>query len=719
MESDLLKNSDSILIDMDFSLGAQAERSAKYWNEWFRTKEEEEWICDVKDIVKYIPSQILSVPSTLLEIGCGQSMLLEHLYDLDTMNICKFVAMDISHVAIENLKKRCIFSHRERISAYVADATRLPHDKFPTNSFDVVIDKGTSDSLQFRGRNKEMRLLRIQLFREVYRVLSKNGMYLVITPKHRLQFVREVGKWTKIDKIRVNLNQEANIIRNNYITRISELSDTEREKHSMNHCWCHIFYKGSSADYTNHPSEILPRIKTYIPRSLIRSNICYADISGTCPLGEDCRFVHSSLSSCPVSSMSDTMSSLVPHGHQTKVQQTGEVALNLTLSSYWFMLADNVSLLVESFPRYGLLPLALTSKTCLEAVRLQNIPLTSHVSCFLSSVSLLRWMLASGCETRYLLSWRHTAQAAAQNRLDVIQWLRSRHPPCPWNWKTCAEAVAEGHLSLLQWLRSQVPPCPWNQYSTFRAAQSGRLQVLQWLRSPDQSETRADTQSENEVTIKPGRQTEICPWDEGACRGAAEGGHLHILVWMHAQTPPCPWNESCCSAAAREGHLDVLQWVRAQTPPCPWSAKTCAAAAASGHLGVLQWLRSQNPSCPWDVLTCNYAARGGHLHILQWLFSSSHTDPCGWDEDTCVFAAEGGHLSVMQWLRAQQPPCPWNDSVCAYAAKGGHLLLLQWLRAQEPPCPWDEETFVFASTGGYKELVKWLMTQSPVCPSYL
>jgi len=42
--------------------------------------------------------------------------------------------------------------------------------------------------------------------------------------------------------------------------------------------------------------------------------------------------------------------------------------------------------------------------------------------------------------------------------LDVLQWLRSQEPPCPWDKRTCYAAAMYGHLDVLQWLRTQDPP---------------------------------------------------------------------------------------------------------------------------------------------------------------------------------------------------------------------------------------------------------------------
>jgi hypothetical protein len=121
----------------------------------------------------------------------------------------------------------------------------------------------------------------------------------------------------------------------------------------------------------------------------------------------------------------------------------------------------------------------------------------------------------------------------------------------------CFFAVQKGNLEILQWVRSQDPPCPWDEYTCANAARYGHLDVLQWLRS----------------------QNPPCPWDKNTCAYAAKNCHLNILQWARSQNPPCPWDENTCSYAALYGHLNILQWLRSQNPPCPWYEYTCKYAA--------------------------------------------------------------------------------------------------------------------------------------------
>jgi hypothetical protein len=105
---------------------------------------------------------------------------------------------------------------------------------------------------------------------------------------------------------------------------------------------------------------------------------------------------------------------------------------------------------------------------------------------------------------------------------------------------TCSFAAKNGHLDVLKWLRSQDPPCPWSEYTCTHTAQNGHLEVLKWLRA----------------------QNPPCPWDKYTCAYAAKNGQLEVLKWLRSQDPPCPWDKWTCTWAAKNGDLEVLKWLR-------------------------------------------------------------------------------------------------------------------------------------------------------------
>jgi hypothetical protein len=48
--------------------------------------------------------------------------------------------------------------------------------------------------------------------------------------------------------------------------------------------------------------------------------------------------------------------------------------------------------------------------------------------------------------------------------IEILKWLRSQKPPCPWSERVCVKAAYNGDIETLKWLRSQNPPCPWSEY---------------------------------------------------------------------------------------------------------------------------------------------------------------------------------------------------------------------------------------------------------------
>jgi len=71
----------------------------------------------------------------------------------------------------------------------VGDVTRMP---FRCRSFDTVLDKGTSDTLFFRNANKYRCALVTAMWSEVERVLGDEGVYVNITPRQRVPWLKEL-----------------------------------------------------------------------------------------------------------------------------------------------------------------------------------------------------------------------------------------------------------------------------------------------------------------------------------------------------------------------------------------------------------------------------------------------------------------------------------------------------------------------------------------------
>jgi len=368
-------------------------------------------------------------------------------------------------------------------------------------------------------------------------------------------------------------------------------------------------------------------------------------------------------------------------------------------SNIWKLNVDVLLFILSFIKDTHLLPIILTCASFLSIVvnSKRNYEFQSIEHYCNTSVKMFQWILFDCCCKHWkctLRVWEIIEKAAAKN-LEKLQWLTSQNIQLysPYSAHTCSIAAENGDVDMLKWLRSRKPRCPWNHDACHAAASGGHLEVLKWLRS----------------------QKPPCPWDEQTCTAAAENGHLNVLQWLRSQKPPCPWNHDACHAAAENINLDMLKWLRNQAPRCPWTEYTFTIAAANGDVDMLKWLCSQKPRCPWNHDACHAAARGGNLEVLKLL--RSQKPPCPWnDNDICNDAARGGNLELLQWLRGQDPPCPWDASTCSYAAMNGYLGMLEWLRSEDPPCPWSKYACIAAAENGHLNVLQWLLGQDPPCP---
>lgn len=172
-----------------------------------------EWIIEPEAALPGILSVLRGrEPASVLELGCGESALAELLHD--ALGGCAAVtAVDISQVALASAEARSkATADRPQLRFALADATDL-RGLFEDCSLDLVIDKGMSDTLQFRARTKESQALRTRLFAEVFRVLAPGGLYLVLTPKPRVRFLRAAGSWEAAHRKVLSTPGEAMLVR--------------------------------------------------------------------------------------------------------------------------------------------------------------------------------------------------------------------------------------------------------------------------------------------------------------------------------------------------------------------------------------------------------------------------------------------------------------------------------------------------------------------------
>lgn len=77
----------------------------------------------------------------MLDVGCGTSTFLQEMYDRDGFR--NINAIDLSEVCIKQMDVRNTIRRKEIMFTQM-DCTKMD---FPANKFDLVLDKGTLDTI--------------------------------------------------------------------------------------------------------------------------------------------------------------------------------------------------------------------------------------------------------------------------------------------------------------------------------------------------------------------------------------------------------------------------------------------------------------------------------------------------------------------------------------------------------------------------------------------
>lgn len=303
--------------------------------------------------------------------------------------------------------------------------------------------------------------------------------------------------------------------------------------------------------------------------------------------------------------------------------------------------------------------------------------------------------------------------------VEDFKKLKALSPPAPWFKYTCEVAVRRNDTELVRWLRSQNPPCPWGdslQVAT-RKKNYELVNLLSSLECPWEDVMGDALSKQDEDMIKFLRSCDPpCPWGDttNPQRGRTFREHnraltLERLTWSRSMH--VPWDEDTCSAvllsrAPGDDFEERLKWLRTQDPPCPWGTMSCARAIRNVDFKFVKLLRKWG--CPWgDCIP------GTRLTIdtLEWLGSNG----CDWDI-TCSMAQD---RETVEWLRSQDPPCPWGDMNTDHVFRLGtdRYETLRWLLRLYPKCPWGEPKFCHdAIMKGDVGTLKWLRSLDPPCP---
>jgi EEF1A lysine methyltransferase 4 len=151
----------------------------EYWEKRYEEQQGRtfDWLEDYQTL-KPIIKELINLDGKILILGCGNAELGEEMYQDGYINIEN---IDISAVVIQQMKDRNI--EKPGMNWSVMDVRDL---KFPSNYFDLAIDKSTIDAL-LCGDKAYINVAKMT--KEVQRVLKVGGAYMVISygiPETRL-----------------------------------------------------------------------------------------------------------------------------------------------------------------------------------------------------------------------------------------------------------------------------------------------------------------------------------------------------------------------------------------------------------------------------------------------------------------------------------------------------------------------------------------------------
>jgi ubiquinone/menaquinone biosynthesis C-methylase UbiE len=223
----------------------------KYWeNRYKNSKSTFDWLEDynsLKSIISDLIPEENKKYSTILNLGCGNSLLCEEMYDDGYKNI---INIDLSETVIKYMQNRNK-EIRKKLKFFVMDCREL---NINNNSIDLAIDKSTIDAL-LCGENSFINVAK--MLKEVQRVLKIGGYYLMISygcPENRLIHIErkflgfdiKIFKIVKNEKVEISSNENNNKDNNNNKNNIDDNNNFESSH------YVYICKKKTNADYLSN-----------------------------------------------------------------------------------------------------------------------------------------------------------------------------------------------------------------------------------------------------------------------------------------------------------------------------------------------------------------------------------------------------------------------------------------------------------------------------------
>lgn len=244
--------------------------------------------------------------------------------------------------------------------------------------------------------------------------------------------------------------------------------------------------------------------------------------------------------------------------------------------------------------------------------------------------------------------------------VDLLQWLVASHG-------YDLPQVAEGKsLPLVQYLIGQ-GACVYPGRTHYHTALDGSLAVIQYLFTADECRHLPQAECMNEIL-----------------RGAATGGHKHILRWA-LQHPlgraAVEGSTQLLDAACGSGNIELLMWL-ADEAGRDFTDANLESAAAEGHLDALKYLLSLRDHVDGELAMSllQAAAHLPHIDLCEWLIEHHE---CELTEDLYLHAAwRNASVRCIQWLH-EDKQIPWNAYyIASTVATEGGIEILQYMHEQ-------------------------------------
>lgn len=288
------------------------------------------------------------------------------------------------------------------------------------------------------------------------------------------------------------------------------------------------------------------------------------------------------------------------------------------------------------------------------------------------------------------------AHAAANGRLDLVQWYCELKGPYAFGWNVMDAAVAHNHMDIVQYLDAHLGNrC--TRKGLEMAATNGYLDVVRWLNDTRYYEIRTFRPLENAIAaghlqlvkyVMTTVEVAYTSWTEAALIAAVEFGQREILQWLHdrAAAAAAARNRrfrfeiytNRLFAVAKDGHLAVLRWLHEHKYPVHCRrAHVIRGAATGGHPEIIEWMEETFSALAHQRhrIRVDGAAGIGDLQFVQWLHHRGYR----FTHHAVDEAAAGGYLATVRWLHEAVPNAGCTSAAMDRAAANGYLDVVKFL----------------------------------------